>query len=287
MISVIVCSRDKALLSGVSKNVGDTIGVPYELIAMDNAERKRGICEVYNEGAAKSRFDILCFMHEDVRMQTEAWGKRIVEILTDPSIGILGVAGSTLKTRTPSPWWEPDPSAARSNILQHYPGMSPKKEYHNPHNEMLSGVVVVDGVWFCCRKEVWQNNRFDETHFRGFHFYDLDFSLQVFRTMKVCVCYDILLEHLSAGTINKGWTEAALVFHEKWEKQLPLHTKDYPEDRVRQMEQKACKNFLSLLLQPGYSKQARWQYWVKCMRQGTFDREAVSLTCKVLKNLVR
>ncbi len=50
MISIIICSRDADYLRKVSENVAATIGVPYEIQAIDNSKGAYGICEAYNLG---------------------------------------------------------------------------------------------------------------------------------------------------------------------------------------------------------------------------------------------
>ena len=71
MISVVICSINKILAEQVSKNIHDTIGVPFELIVIDNNLLKKGIAHVYNLGAGRAKYDVICFVHEDVLFQTK------------------------------------------------------------------------------------------------------------------------------------------------------------------------------------------------------------------------
>ena len=75
MISIIISSANSKQLEEVSQNVAQTIGVPYEIISFNNADGSMGICEVYNKGTAKAKYDLLCFMHEDLLFKTMDWGK--------------------------------------------------------------------------------------------------------------------------------------------------------------------------------------------------------------------
>ncbi len=82
------------LFTYLKENIRATIGVAFEIIPIINSGGRIGICEAYNIGARRSKFGMLCFMHEDVRMHTMSWGKIVSRILQDKSIGLLGVAGS-------------------------------------------------------------------------------------------------------------------------------------------------------------------------------------------------
>ncbi len=217
-------------MAQVQQNITETIGVPYEVIAIDNSEKRYGICEAYNIGASQSTYKYLCFMHEDIKCHTIDWGKIVLNLLSDLTIGLIGIAGSKLQPNSPSAW-HVSMSYTRIHILQHRLINTTEEireiqlDHHNPENESLSEVVTIDGVWFCCRKEVWIKTKFDAITFQGFHFYDLDFSVQVFLLgYRICVTYDILIEHFSEGSKNISWIEAAWLFYKKWKDHLPLAT---------------------------------------------------------------
>ncbi|MFI2757155.1 glycosyltransferase family 2 protein, partial [Streptococcus suis] len=83
VLSLIICTRDPTALKTVSQSAAATIGVPHEIVAVDNSEGQYGICEAYNIGAAQAQYDVLCFMHEDIRFHTSGWGRIVVDILQD------------------------------------------------------------------------------------------------------------------------------------------------------------------------------------------------------------
>lgn len=67
MISLIVCSRSPSCPDSFSKHIETTIGeLPYEIIWIDNSNNQRNICQAYNYGLSKARYDYLCFLHEDI-----------------------------------------------------------------------------------------------------------------------------------------------------------------------------------------------------------------------------
>ncbi len=250
MISVIICSRSPSLLAQVSANVQDTIGIPYEILPIDNSAGKYSICKAYNLGASQSRYELLCFMHEDILFRTRDWGKTVALGLEKDGVGAVGVAGATVKLQTPTPWFITDQAFWRKRIIQHYEqGVHVLDELNNPHNQEVADVVVLDGVWICCRKKVWEENRFDSNTFKEFHFYDLDFTLQLFQKgFKVQVLYNVLIEHLSEGSLNASWVLGAQVFSRKWKPQLPVSVEYIGADQIKKMESDNGKYFLNLML---------------------------------------
>jgi hypothetical protein len=224
MISVVICSVKPELLEKVSANIRDTIGVPHEIIAFDNRGTGKGICTVYNEGWRAARYDIICFSHEDVQHDTPFWGQRLVDHFRDPTIGLIGLAGGGPKPRVPSSW-SSHIRRSEVNYIQHFPSTGTSKlscgTYDEDDPSLLKPVVSVDGFWMCTHRSVVMQHPFDDVNFPGFHGYDMDFSLQVSTTHKVCVAFDILVHHFSEGSFNRAWLESAERIVHKWKKQLP------------------------------------------------------------------
>lgn len=79
MISIIVSSINTEQNILFKKNIEGTIGVPYELLIHDNRETKWGLCKIYNHYARISKYDILCFFHEDISFETINWGNIIID----------------------------------------------------------------------------------------------------------------------------------------------------------------------------------------------------------------
>lgn len=227
MISIIICSRHPELLKLVSQDVEKTIGVPYEIIAIDNSSGNYGICEAYNLGAESSKYDILCFMHEDISFETDKWGETVLNIFSTSSIGALGVAGSTYVSDVPCPWWENGVKNKRVNIYQVSKNGEKSLDYENIRNEKISEVAVLDGVWICTRKNIWEKYKFDATTFNNFHFYDIDYCSDIVKQHKVMVTYEVLINHSSTGSVNEQWVLNALKYYNKRREQLPIGCSNY------------------------------------------------------------
>src|SRR5689334_15986246 len=101
MISIIVCSRSLQLFNKLSINVETTIGVPYEIIKIDNSNKSYSLCKAYNIGAKQSKYSYLCFVHEDVLFRTINWGMRLIEHLSQTNAGLIGVAGAVYRSKMP------------------------------------------------------------------------------------------------------------------------------------------------------------------------------------------
>lgn len=223
MISIIICSIKPELSISLSKNIEETIGYSaYELLIHDNREECWGLSKVYNHYANEAKGDILCFIHEDIKILTNNWGKIIEEFYqAHPKAGVVGFAGSTMKTKTESSWVSRI-KYIRENIIQEHNDGTSTKFYFNPNNESFSEVAVLDGLAHFCPKNVWKSNPYDELTFDGFHFYDLDFSINIAQNFTNYVCNIIDLIHFSEGSFDKKWNHYSQIFHSKWSHQLPF-----------------------------------------------------------------
>jgi hypothetical protein len=278
MISIVVCSLHPALKEALVENIRATAGVPYEVICVDNSKGKYSIFEAYNQGASKARYDLLCFMHEDILYHTRDWGKIVADKLADNRVGVIGVAGAVYKSASPSPWWITDiedrTDYHRVNILQHF-GSGIKRQKAGATDGQWDEVVVLDGVWLCCRKEVWLGSPFDGQHYKGFHFYDLDFSFAAhMKGLRNFVSQQILLEHFSAGNIDRNWIRGAKIFHKKWRKALPVAIQEISPGEIKRLELSAARNFLHIMTNNRHHDLRLWlKYWIKTAVRNPFGKE--------------
>jgi hypothetical protein len=224
MISVIICSINADLLKNVHDNIQKTIGVPFEILSFDNSVIKNGICKVYNDLAHNATYPYLCFLHEDVILQTENWGKIIVDtFLKDASTGLIGIAGSKYKSAYFSGWYTSIKELDCANYLHQYPDKQEKVLLTPDKNKNLQEVVCLDGVFICCKKEIWKNILFNEEFLKGFHFYDIDFSVRAAKFYKLFVTFEIELVHItSGGDYSDNWVETAVAYHENMRSILPF-----------------------------------------------------------------
>lgn len=252
MISVVICSRKANLLSSVSDNLLATINTAFEIIAIDNSKGQYGICEAYNIGAQRSKYELLCFMHEDIRFHTSGWGSIVIKALRNATTGVLGVAGGTYQPKAPAGWGDASQHVG-INVIH----TTPNQTHHNHINHSgtrLLEVAALDGLWLCCRKQVWQDFKFDAETFPGFHFYDVDFCIRVSTKYKNYLVYDVLIEHFSHGTFDKVWLQNAIQFYKKRVSYLPVNPGGLSKSEQKLMDLLVMQSFIERIIQAGLPK---------------------------------
>lgn len=254
MISVIICSINSRFCQQLKNNIAETIGVPYEVIAIDNRESNNGICKVYNIGASRASYPVLCFVHEDVLFKTDKWGQLVVKHLSDEKVGLIGVAGGDSKSLVPSTW-STSFQSNEINIIQHTKSNISKHVAvsANEVRENSKRVVALDGVFLCTRKDVFEQFQFDEKTLNGFHGYDVDYSLQVFTKYEVRVVPDILIQHFSEGSHSRDWLNSTIIVQKKWKHSLPLSVLQLSKAEWNFYHWKSLQVFLEQLSRLNYS----------------------------------
>lgn len=202
MLSIIVSSYQQEYFTQFSKNVKETIGddFEYEIIQQWNPG-VMGICEAYNKGAEKANYDNLLFIHEDVLFETQDWGEVLTKNLSNITIGCVGVAGSSIKTHFPIAWWD-----INDGKFLHLNQVINNNKIIKTHLLFTENqVVLLDGVFIAVRKEVWNEEKFNQNLLKKFHGYDIDFSARVSKKYKNYVNNDILITHFSEGKAEEEW----------------------------------------------------------------------------------
>ena len=131
MISIVICSIHEGQFNQLKDIIESTIGnVQFELLRIDNSKNDFTIAEAYNEGIKQSTYPFLLFIHEDISIHTSNWGKILLKVFEkDKKIGLIGIAGSKIKTNTPTAWWENTRENLVMNLIQQFPDAE-KKEYN-------------------------------------------------------------------------------------------------------------------------------------------------------------
>lgn len=278
MISVIICSRGPDYRQETVASIAATIGVPYELIVVDNSAGQYGICAAYNKGAAESKYNVLCFAHEDISFRTADWGGVVARILADQSVGALGVAGGKWLVKAPGTWWSCGSRYLRINLSdQDRNTRHTQHTYTNPENKPLVDVAAVDGLWLCTRKEVWEKHPFDEQTFSDFHFYDVDFCASLHPRYRVCVTFEIDITHYSRGSYNDSWMMSADRFYQKHVSQLPLGLSAVSSEEAQTLEHDICKSFLLQIIDRKLPARLGYKYLAACVRIRPFSRDTLWL----------
>lgn len=219
-ISVIVCAKNLSSCQSLTENVNSTIGCIHEIILIDNSKNKYSIFEAYNEGISKSKGELLCFIHDDIEIYSKNWGWYLLsQFEKNPDIGLIGIAGTKVKTKMASNWWDCPEQYQFINIY-HQSGSLKEHELNWPASTNVIEVSTIDGVFMVCRS--YLGIKFDQS-MKGFHFYDLNLSLSCHdKGFKVCVTNQIDIVHHSRGNLDRSWILSAAHSYKKLEKNLPL-----------------------------------------------------------------
>lgn len=261
MISIIICSRTPEIKTVLSQNIEKTIGCDYELIVIDNSRKKYSIFEAYNLGVQKSKGEYWCFVHDDILFHTQDWGIETNKIFeSDSKIGLIGVAGAKIKTKMPSAWWDCPKDQQVINIIQHLGDGKIERWELGWNKKQHEEVVAIDGVFMVGRRN--SKIQFDEKKLKGFHNYDLNFSLEyIQKGYKIIVTRNVLLEHFSLGIVNESWLNSTLEFDRYYSKFLPLYLVNNKKT-IKNLEFNNGFQFCTLLLANGLTKVAL-SYWMK------------------------
>ena len=207
MLSIIVSSYQEEYFYQFTNSVKETIGddFEYEIIQQWNPGTM-GICEAYNKGAEKAQFENLLFVHEDVVFETENWGSILLRYLRIDNVGCIALAGANYIPNSPTPWWVI--KGYGNSHLSHY-NKKTNKRYNYTFLGDEKGLLetkLIDGVFIACQKKVWEQIKFNED-LKGFHGYDINFSLSVSQHYQNYILNTITLVHFSHGNLTKEWLE--------------------------------------------------------------------------------
>lgn len=233
MISIIICSRYNKINITLKTNISKTIGIPYEIIFIDNSQNKHSIFSAYNEGIKRSKYPYVCFIHEDIMFRTNRWGELICEAFkNDRSIGMIGVIGSSIIFDIFDGWWH---GPLVGQIIQSTKD-TPIKDYFNICYDKvpcLSDAVICDGVFLAFPKIMFDKISFDSQTYKGFHCYDSDISMQVLSTgYKIKILNNVLVEHYSPGTVDMKFHNECSIFMKKWHSKLPISIEDISTEKL-------------------------------------------------------
>lgn len=264
MISVVICSRsfNQPLLD----NIEATIGVQHEVIVIDNSKNKYGICTAYNAGVAKSKYPVLCFMHDDIEYKTNNWGEAILHHFKDESIGGIGIAGTPYYSFMPGAWW--GSGVFYEHILQSSSNDTEPVLKSNIVEINKQEVVAFDGVWFCIKKSLFNDIKFDDINFRGFHFYDIDLCMQIRNLGNKMYCInDVLIHHTSIGNTDNKWIENALIFQKKWHQKLPTLCNKISFNQLCSFEFKILNEFIWICASKGWTNARTYKLALRYLLQ--------------------
>ena len=226
-LSFVFCSRSHDIPESLRRNVISSCGFAeneFEFVVIDNSANDHSIFEAYEEGVRRAQGDVICFIHEAILFRTDGWGKTVIDAFADPTVGLLGVAGSHFLPKCRSTWFAPEMRS--DNFIQ---GFTKNGVYstvpvcHDKWRTVSRDLVCVDGLFICIRASLFGTIAWDTKTFSGFHCYDTDISLQVINAgFRVVMSWDILIEHKSSGVFSASFYDSLKLLNAKWSAILPL-----------------------------------------------------------------
>ncbi|MET0572219.1 MAG: glycosyltransferase [Pedobacter agri] len=289
MISIIICSRTAEISKEQLTNIEKTIDCDYELITIDNSKNELTIFEAYNIGVKKSKGSVLGFMHDDIFFHTQNWGTKVMRYFEDNQIGALGVAGSPYSAKMPGSWWAGD--LVDQQLLTNKDGnLTLATKFHDNEKSDFKDVAVLDGIWMCIRKSLFEEISFDSINFIGYHFYDIDICLQISRLgYKLRCVFDIEIEHISEGNVNEQWIKNAFALQKKWRSLLPIQAVTLTKVEKNNAEFKTLKEFTQILMANNYSERYSYKLAIKEILRNGIDifsyKESLFFVMKYIKSL--
>jgi len=171
--------------------------------------------------------DIVVLCHDDIRVKTKKWGKKVIDHFKNSDYGIIGVAG-TFDYPKSGMWWENRKTMVGCVNHKH---PETNKEYSSKYSSLVGDniipVVSLDGLFMAVDKNKIKYSF--NTDVKGFHFYDVDFTIgNYLQGVKVGCVTNIRVLHYSIGKTNEEWESNRIKFTKRWEEFLPVRNEDNP-----------------------------------------------------------
>lgn len=248
IFSVVICSVDFERYMFCRDNIISTIGVSIEFVRINNKEAKWPIAKAYNNGAKVATAPNLLFIHEDVMFESSNWGVEISNKLADTTTGVIGFIGSPFRLGSYSGWCEHEEHAfGHMYYIKNGERIGWHKEPWQENGtigESFAPVLVVDGLGFAVRKNIWEISPFDESMLDSFHCYDIDFCLQIALKYRNYVYLKADITHFSNGNMDYRWIEQTLKMTDgKWSKMLPMCVPGFEPKNSKKIEARADYSF--------------------------------------------
>ena len=222
-MSLSVIFSTKKINNDFIELIKSTCGIHnVEILPYENPG-KYSLNEVYNMGLEKASNNIIIFCHDDIKFETKNWGRKILKHLIKISLSVLLVLLVLDISRQ-----QDDGGMIFLKCMELFiTNMKEKKwltRYSKDVGVRLTEVALVDGLFFGINKTSLKKT-FDET-VKGFHFYDVTFCFSNYlEGVRIGVCTDIRISHLSIGVTNDEWEKNRIIFAEKYKDSLPIKIK--------------------------------------------------------------
>lgn len=241
MITIVYSThKDEVYNKNFREHLENTIGVDdYQILEYQN-NNEYSLSEIYNRGIKESKFDIVCCIHNDIKLEKK-WGSRLLkDFEKNPEYAIIGKAGSTYFPQS-GVYWEKMNQTMVGEVYHHPDGQNKWINKYSAKLPFIIPVVTIDGLFISFDKTKIKH-QFDES-FGRFHFYDHGFCVPNFLDgVKIGVTFSFEITHKSVGQPNEEFFKTKDQFLTKYISKLPLELKP-PSVYVPTIEKKHFRNF--------------------------------------------
>jgi GT2 family glycosyltransferase len=221
MITVIYSThKDKKYNEEFKKHLVSTVGIKNPQILEFENFGQYSLAEVYNKGIEMSEHNIVCCIHNDIKLE-KGWGKKLLqEFHNNTDYGIIGKAGSCYFPES-GVYWERMNQTMVGQVYHHPEGQKKWLNQYSATLPILIPVVTIDGLFISFDKTKIKH-KFDET-IGKFHFYDHGFCVPNYLDeVKIGVTSSFEITHQSVGQPNEEFFQSKDKFLEKYLDKLPL-----------------------------------------------------------------
>ena len=205
-------------------HIHKTIGVKHDVVCYTNYNQY-SLSEIYNKAIDEYKSDdvIMVFLHPDLIIKINNWGKILLNHFNHSNYSIIGIAGSSYMSGV---WWS-DPSKM-VGVVEHSDNLNTwVSEYSNEFNG-IRPVLTIDGLFMAFDPNKIKC-KFNENYGK-FHYYDQAFALDNYLALcNIGVITSIRVLHKSVGQVNESWEENRL----KFVKEYALPMRHVSEDKLR------------------------------------------------------
>lgn len=239
MISIVYCTRQSN--PEHKEHLIKTSGLHKQIEVIEIVNNGESLTSAYNRGLTQATNDIVVFCHDDITLETNQWGKKLLKQFDKHNeYGIIGVAGTKYLSQS-GQWWE-NRKKMYGRVAHTHEGKTWLSTYSPDMGVDIEEVIVVDGVFFAIDKRKIKEN-FNES-FEGFHFYDVSFCFENYlKGVKIGVVTNIRVNHKSIGMTNDSWESNRKQFSEKYKESLPVNIKRVIRNNEKIKVLIGCLNF--------------------------------------------
>lgn len=207
MFSIVCVWNDKKILSECLLNGLKDQTIEYELILIDNSNKKFiSAAEALNKGGKLAQGNFIIFVHQDIDLRNKKWLELSENILRElPNLGVAGVAGKK------------DNSGVFTNILHGMPERYAGKYRFNGSIK----VQTIDECMIIIPKMVFRKLNFDEDVCDDWHLYGVEYCLTIKK-----LGYDVYILPLTLWHRSSGFSFSK-TYYKTLKKVINKHKKNY------------------------------------------------------------